>query len=259
MFGNAVTAANAVGKRLSGIIHQFVGVIIPVIQPAMTANTGANKTHVTHRLITATSALATAIAIPIITTIFFDAHSLLNLWLSGNVPPMAETFAQLAAILGSWLLFSKGHELALHATGEVGILVGIYHLIGTSVFAVGAFATYFFFQGYPWMLKVFELVGVGIAALVWQPYWVSKKLGAPLKNWFRNTLLPSAIIIVASLIVGLATSMFMEPSFQRAIVIGSISSMVSIITTWWVAFSETERDGCLTAIKNIATSRNSKT
>jgi hypothetical protein len=250
VFGNSIAAANAVGKRLSGLTYQFVNVIVPVIQPAMTANTGAKKQHVTHRLITATSVLSSAIAIPFVTTIFCDAEALLNIWLHGNVPPYAETFARIVSITMTWLLLSKGHEMAMHSTGKVGVLVSVFHAITVSFFILGALFTYQF-QQYPWLVKVFELVGVGLACLVWQPYWVSRQLGAPIADWRRFTLIPIGTLIAGCALIGFTYCQFMTGSFARAFLIGISCATLSVLVTWTMAFTKTERSAAITALRNV--------
>ena len=97
-FGNIVTAANGIAIRLSGLIAQFVGIILPVIQPAINSNQGAGNKDFVARMIPLSSTLGLAITIPIAIPLVFDTETLLMFWLDTPLPKYAVLFAQLITL-----------------------------------------------------------------------------------------------------------------------------------------------------------------
>lgn len=255
-FGNVVAGANGVAIRLARLVRQFVDIFVPVLQPAMTVNTGAGKQHVTVRLVTFTSAVSLAIAMPIVVSTVFNTDAILEFWLRSPPPPNAAIFGRTIIVALTIGLVSKGHELAMHATSRVGMLISVFHaLIITALSASMILAVEF--KEPIWVLYG-ELIGVAIAAMLWQPFWVAKKLDLAISDWIRMTLYPSVVSLVTCLVVAGAVSAAMPAGLTRAIAMGMGTLCCTTVTMWFLALEKAERGAIANSIYNVATRQSVK-
>ncbi len=239
-FGNIVTAANGIGIRLSNLVAQFVGLISPVIQPAMNANTGSgNKTYI-ERLIPLSSIIGIAVVFPIVIPLVFETKTILHFWLRTELPENAVLFSQLLVVSLVVTMISKGHAMALHANGNIGWLTFINQTLVIAGITIASMYACSKLTN-PWLLPVGELIGLILATSFWQPFWVSKKLNLSVSSWFRYTLLPSFLILSLNLIMVYVVFLFLAPGLVRAVILGFLSCLICFTVLWYLGFDQSDR------------------
>jgi len=239
-FGNLVTAANGIAIRLSNLIGQFVGIITPVIQPAMNSNEGSGNQKVIHRLATLSSTFGLAIIIPIALPLMIETETVLQFWLNIELPQYTVLFSQLITMTFVVSMISKGHGMALHAQGNIGRLTMINQgLIATGII-VGAVIACRSSQR-PWLLPAGELVGLIIATGIWQPWWVGKTLGIPFRSWFRYTLIPAVLYILTNSLLVCFVLVSVDTGIFRVILLGIASGCICFAILWVFGLLDSER------------------
>ena len=243
-FGNIVTAANGIAIRLSNLIALFVGTISPVVQPAMNANKGAGNDSFINKLIPLSSTIGLAIIFPVAMPLLFDTKALLVFWLDTELPPYAVLFSQLVVSTFIVTMISKGHAMALHAQGNIGILTFINQTLVIAFIFIAAYVSVQM-EDMPWLLPAGELIGLVIATSFWQPFWVAKKMNFSNRKWFRYTVLPAFLLVCLNLLMFCGVSNILEASILRAFVTGALSSCICFSILWFVGFMNDDREKLL--------------
>lgn len=239
-FGNIVTAANGIAIRLSNLIALFVGTISPVIQPAMNANQGAGNNSFITKLIPMSSTIGLAIIIPVAMPLLFETESLLMFWLNTELPEYAVLFSQLVVSTFVVTMISKGHGMALHAQGNIGMLTLVNQGL-IILFIFGAAFVAVQLDDIPWLLPAGELIGLVLATSFWQPFWVAKKMNFSNRIWFRYTVFPAVLYVISNLLMYWGVSQFLEAGMLRAVVLGFLSGCICFTILWNFGFENAER------------------
>jgi multisubunit Na+/H+ antiporter MnhE subunit len=82
-------------------------------------------------------------------------------------------------------------------------------------------------------------------------FWARIFFGVSLREWVKSVLVPCGIVCACSVFSGIAIYWIIPSSFVRLIYIFASCFFVSIITTWYIAFNNKEREFFMHNIKLI--------
>ena len=251
-FGTILSAAQGIANQISGQLMVFSRTMLTVINPIIGKKAGSNEIANMIRISLFSSKISFLITVFFAFPFIIETPYILQLWLK-NIPEWSVCFFRFEIIRNML------DQLTIALTGAINAEGKIKHysiLQGCSYFLPLPISLLLFHLGFPpyWFYIVWILSWNGIGSLIIL-YYAHKNCKMEYLDFFQTVTTPIIITTVISLSIGYLFSFYMEESFIRLIIVGVVTILTFVITSWKLAFTTKEKEiivpVCTSFIKRI--------
>lgn len=237
VFGSQVNAAmalgNAVNSQSASLSTSLLGAMAPAITTAYGAGQMKEMNDLAYRMCKFGCALLLIFIIPLIS----ELQSVLVLWLK-NPPPYTAYLCFIMLLSNFIEVSTHGHMVAVNASGRVkeyqlnmtvisiltlpAVIVAIW--LGGGVHAIG-------------IVLICARIGISLRRV----YYARIFVGLSAMRWFRQVVMPVAIVTAVAGGISLMPRILLPSSFLRICVTSIISEIAMIPLLWYIVLSKEER------------------
>ena len=233
VMNGSLTISNSLKNHASQLSTSLQGAFTPVIATAW----GAGDEGVVRDLALRVSKLAVVTIAIFALPLAIEAEDVLILWL--KTPPdgcWELSLAAMAVLLAD--AFGVGYRTAIYATGKIGRFAAY----GESVLLFTLpLALLMWWCGLGvWAFGVSYLV-VTVINVIARLVFARRIIGASLKTWCRELVLPSCGVIIACVFAGLSVRQLFDSLWIRLLVTSAVVEIVLLLIAWTCVFSSAER------------------
>ena len=252
-FGTILSAAQGIANQISGQLMVFSRTMLTVINPIIGKKAGSNEIANMIRISLCSSKISFLITAFFAFPFIIETPYILQLWLK-NIPEWSVCFFRFEIIRNMLDQLTVALTGAINAEGKIKHYPSI--LQGCSYFLPLPISLLLFHLGFPpyWFYIVWILSWNGIGSLIIL-YYAHKNCKMEYLDFFQTVTTPIIITTVISLSIGYLFSFYMEESFIRLIIVGVVTILTFVITSWKLAFTTKEKEiivpVCTSFIKRI--------
>lgn len=264
--GTVINAAYGIATQVNGVLSYFTSTIQKSVNPQLMES---ESTHESKKQVELTFALTKfsmlilcAVSAPLIVEMTFIFEN----WLS-NVPKYTIEFTQVIIILAIIMQSSAGLMSAVQSSGKIKwytICVSLTLLsalfIAYGILQHGAVTVKDIVAAYPdavpalrvspvWTLWGAVLTEV-IAVLV-RFYFARKLKAISIWSYFKEAVLPNALLFLFVCGVLWACTLVMEPSLPRLILVCVLDAVLFILLSYHLVLTSSEREYLVSAVRKI--------
>ena len=246
-FGVGMNAARGVADKVEQVVRQFATNIALALNPALTKSyVGGNKEYA-FDLVCKGSKYYFWILWTLALPFFFDADSILLLWL-GEVPPEAAFFTKLTLLCFVVDFTPATLNVLVQACGRIS-----RYYIWTSLVAVLAFpVTYAAYKlGAPAWMGYVAFFGIYLIKAYVMIRVANKEAGLPIKKYWKEGLWPALCPGLMTLIVISAIPGFLPPVWWRFLVSAAASVVLMGSAIWFYGLTPGEKAYVLSKLKRV--------
>lgn len=236
-FGTKANAAYGIANQVSGQTNQLAAAMMGAFMPEITSSEGRGDRRRMLDLSLRTCKLGTVLIMIFAIPLIMEIDYVLKLWL-GEPPLHTALFCKL--ILCSFLIdrLSTGYMIAVHAHGRIAA----YHAsLGTILALTLPLAWLFLKLGFaPPSIGVAFIITMSIYSFG-RVLWVKYIFGMPVKKWVITVFIPCLIVAATATIGAIVPSLLLPSSFFRLCLATLFGVVVTLLSTWFVCFDQTER------------------
>ena len=246
-FSIKVNAAYGIANQVSHQTNQLAASMIGAFMPEITTSEGrgdrARMLDLSSRACKFGTLLVILFAVPLIVEVDY----VLKLWL---VTPPAYTALFCQLILCTCLIdrMSAGYMIAINAHGKIAAYQATIGAILLLTLPLGWF-----------FLKLgFAPTSVGLAFIITivicsfgRILWAKKLFGISIKKWIMDVFIPCVGVAFVSALLAFAPSLFLKSSFIRLSLAVSASILVTIISSWYIALDDKERNFIIENMRRV--------
>lgn len=253
-FGPAVNAARAVAQNALEKVKSFSTNFTSALNPAITKAYGAGNHEYMKKLMYSGSKLVFCLMLMLGLPALVKTHYLLELWLK-NVPEYSVEFVQILIVQSIFLTMWNPLFTAGMATGnikEFGLktsLANIFKMPVCYLFLVWGATPILFILAY----TILELLAYGI-----QLFTMRKLLGFDFFDYFKEVLGKGIAIMFVAASLSFAISNMMEETFVSLIVVGFVTTLLSVLLSYVCLLNKLERTFVTNKSRNLFKSIKSK-
>lgn len=235
--GPVVNAARGLAVQVSTAITKFSSSFYTAVQPQITKLYAANEIKEASNLVLRSSRLAFYLLVLLSVPVIFEVQFILELWLK-EVPEHTAAFVQ---IIVFYSLFESLSQPLIHlmlATGDIKkyqILVGGINLLNFPV------AWIILRLGYSPEFAQLSVIIFTFSALAARVIMLRNMIGFPAKDFIVSTLLRCIIVLILCCIVPAIITRLVDVSWNRILVDGILTEIVSINIIGWLGVTKSER------------------
>ena len=237
LFGPVGSAAFAVGNQIVSAVRQLATTVTRVFTPRIYKVEATTKRQEMIQLAFSTSKYTTIAAILITVPLIFEMEYLVTLWLD-EVPAYALSVAIILLIAFVMDQLSAPVGVAHMATGQVARYYLTCGLTGISALPLG-YALGLLTDEPVWALASLVITSTLVAGQrVWLLGIHTKR---PLIQWLRETLAPTLMTVIPSIMAGAVLLLLMPPTLPRLLTVTATCGMVTLIAAFYFAMDSAER------------------
>ena len=236
--GTITNAAYGIANQINGAIGNFSSTFQKAINPQLMKSEGMNDrirlvriSYISSKF----SVLALALfAVPLI----LEMDEVLTLWLKDDIPPFTMRLAQCIIMLSIVYQYSVGIMSAIQAKGKIRnyqITMGIILLANVPI------AYLILKLGYPVYYTTMAFVVLEFISLLVRLIMASRLTGMKIKEYLRNVIVPTLIIIIIPTLIALIPHFVINKSIIRLIIVCGIYGLLYIVLTYRFAFDKSQR------------------
>ena len=247
-FGPILNAAKGIAAQIQGALQGFVNTISVPVRPQIVQSYAKGNLSRTMNLTISISKISCyfflIMAIPISAEIDFVLH----LWLGNSVPQHTAAFTVIVLISALTSNLNAATSNLIHATGEMKD----YQLWGSLIKICSVPISFFIIKKYSIPEIALLVVTVcGIIAHITCLIAVNKVAGLSLKLYFKEVVLPLALVLAVSLCVVIPIRCLIEEGFLRFIIIVIANTISIILSLYYFAFNIKERSLFIQLFKSM--------
>lgn len=237
-FGPRVNAAYGIANQVSTQTNQLAAAMIGAFSPEITTSEGRGDRARMLSLAQRASKFGTILVMLFAIPLMVEMDYVLKLWL---VQPPLYSAILCRLILITFVIdrLTVGNMLAVMAHGKIAAYQAT---LGTCFVLTLPLAWVFLKLGAP-------PTSVGLAFIITMTVvsagrvlWVRRLFDVPVSQWALTVLLPCGIVALAATLAALAPRLLLPGSFSRLVCAVTISIIVSLPTTWFLALDKGERE-----------------
>lgn len=237
-FGPRVNAGFGIANQASSQTDLFAGAMIGAFTPEITASAGRGDRARMLSLSNRASKLCTILVMLFAIPLMAEIDCVLKIWL-GEPPLYTATFCWLILFIFIIDRLTVGHLLAINANGKIA---AFQTAVGTSLVLCLPLAYLFFSRGFPPTSITIAYFIVTAASTGCRLFWAWRLFNLSIRCWLTDLLLPCTYVAIAGTLAALGPRLILAASFCRLALVISSSVAGSLITSWFLAFDESERD-----------------
>jgi len=237
-FGARINAAYGIANKVSTQTGQLAGAMLGAFSPEITSSEGRGDRARMIALSLRACKIGTILIMFFTIPLLIEMDYVLKLWLC-EPPAYTASFCRL--ILCTFLIdrLSTGYMLAVNAGGKIAAYQAT---LGTILVLTLPLAWLFLKLGYAPTSVAFAFVITMTLCSVGRVLWVRKLYGVPVIPWITAVIVPCSIVACAALVVAVMFHWIMQTSFIRLVLVSSVSGVFSLLTTWFFALNQSERE-----------------
>jgi hypothetical protein len=173
----------------------------------------------------------------------------MEIWLK-DVPEWAIIFCRLELIRNLILQFIVVVQTGIGAEGRIK---SFSIMRSISYFLPLPLAILFFSLGFPpYTMYILWILSWGVGGIFIVLYYANKNYGLSIKEYIANVVLPSGYLFVITFVLGYLPLLFMERSFLRLILVGTITSTAFLASLWFISLNTIEKELIISMVKKIS-------
>ena len=246
--GPAVNAARGIAMQVSSAVSQFSSNFVVAINPQITKLFASNQKEETFLLVFRGARFSVFLLLILSLPVVFEADYILSLWL-GLVPDYAAAFVRLILIYVILESISYTMVNLMLATGNIRnyqLLVGGCQLLNFPL------AYVFLKFGYSPEVTIYISILVALGCLCLRLYMLHRMVQLPVMAFFKDVLLRLLVVVIISLVVPLAITVFMNDGLSRFILLTTCSCVATSLAILYAGCTSSEREMILSKVKVIA-------
>lgn len=243
-FTVAVNAAQGIANQVNGVVNQFTTNFLVALNPQVVKSYAAGENKQMHLLIIRGCKMAFCMMAFFVIPLVLEAPTILRVWL-GNTPEHTINFMRLVLLISLVNSFSGLLATAKGATGNIKLyqitltLIGALHL----PFAWIAFE----FGGEPEYSMYVYLV-IAIILQIIRILFVCRSINLSVREFLSKVVIKCSVVLCVSSILPTLLHITLPPSVIVTIIIGCISSAVTVLSTLYIALTGSERNAIIKPI-----------
>ncbi len=236
-FGAAMNAAHAIGNTVQGHCNTLAGAMHGAFVPVITQACGAGDYEKMNRFVIRTCKFNVVLTALFAIPLAIELHEVIRLWL--KTPPAFTTgLCYLAMLFHLVDCCTVGHVVAVNAVGRIAC----YQIAINSISVMTIPLAIVF--GCLWH-NVYAVLAaqVGIAAVVSvsRLFFARALARTSIRAWIQGVFLSFCLSAGPATLFGLASHLFMRPSFARVFVSTFLFEIVYVPLIWFAVLSSEER------------------
>ena len=243
-FTVAVNAAQGISNQINGIVNQFTSNFLVALNPQVVKTYAAGEFDQMHLLIIRGCKIAFCLMSFFVIPLVLEAPTILQVWL-GIVPDYALIFIRLVLIISLVNSFSSLLATAKGATGDIKsyqitlTLIGALHIpLAWLAFELGGGPEY----------SMYVYLAIVIVLQVIRILFVCHSVNLSVIRFVRCVILRCIYVLVLSSVLPCILHCTLNPSILTTILVGSTSVISVVVTTLYIALTESERKTILKPI-----------
>lgn len=237
-FGPVVNAARGIAYQVINAIRGFTSNIYTAARPQFTQSYAQGNSNRTIQLMFSTSKLCFTLLLMLSLPVMIEVSYVLDLWLGDTVPNHTPLFVVLVIISALITVFNPAMSFVVHATGKMKW----YQIIGASIDIIILPVAYVFLKkGYQPESVFFVSIFFNIIQQIVSLVIVNKLVSFSIKDYIFQVWVPLFSVFIIALIPSFLVHHFMAQSFLRLLFVIVVSSLFIIGTSYFIAFTKTER------------------
>ena len=246
--GTLANAAYGVANQINGALSHFASTFQRAINPQLMKSEGMGNRDRLMRISFISSKFSVLaiclFAIPIIIEIDY----ILKIWLKGNIPPYTTELSVCILLLSIVYQFSRGIMSSIQAAGNIRdyqITIGCLILLNIPL------AYWFLNRGLPVYYVTEGFVFIEFLSFIVRIAFAKKLINMSPLDFFKFVLIPTAEVVIPSLIAGIFFHFLLSEGIIRLILVFAVYVVVYIPFIWLFAFDKQQRNSLLNRfIKN---------
>lgn len=236
-FGVAVNAARGIAAQVEGVVTAFVNNFMTALNPQIIKSYAAQDLDYMHSLVCRGAKFSYFMMFFFVVPLALEARQVLSIWL-GTVPEHAVSFLRLTLLSSLTTVIANSLVTAQLATGNIKKYQITVSFFGLWVFPLSYVA---YKAGLPpeasyiiYFIIYFGLIFVRI-------YLVKDMIMMPAKLYFKDVLLPVAIVSACSVIAPVLVYFYMQETFFRLVTVCAVSVVSSLACMYICGLKKSER------------------
>lgn len=246
-FGVGINAARGVAMQVENIVKQFITNFLTALNPQITKSWSAGSSEYSYHLVSKGCKYCYLMTLLFVIPFAFEADMILQLWL-GDVPPYAAVFTRLTLVCLVMDMMANSLFQLILSTGRISRYYTVTSLLMSLVFAGSwvAFAMGAEAQSSYWIF-IAVYVFVDAAKL----FFAHREAGMPVRPFFREVMLPCAVVTLSSVLVCGLLWYFMPEGWLRLLLILILGTLAMISATFIFAMTPGERSFVLDKARKV--------
>lgn len=236
-FGASMNAAQAIGNTVQGHCNTLAGAMQGAFTPVIIQACGAGDYDKMRTFALRSCKFNVLLSMIFTIPLALELPKVMSLWLK-NPPAFATGLCYCAMILYLVDAFTVGHLIAINATGKVAafhVMMSAVNIFTLPLAAVAGFVwrDVYFVIGTVILMQMFNSLGRILFA---------RHLAAiSVRSWVSRVFIPLVVAIVLSSAIGFLPHLILSESFLRVCVTTACCEVIFLPLTWFVLFSNEER------------------
>ena len=237
-FGSMRNSSMTVANQVAGQTDMLASAMLGAFQPAIANAYGAKDYARMRTLAFCTCKIGTLLSLLFVIPLVMEISEVLGLWLR-EPPRYAAGFCLYIFIAHIIDRISSGHMLAVTATGRIS---GYQAFSGSALLLALPLSIVF-------LKAEFGIYSIGLAlalsslfCAIGRLWFAYNIVGMSVRFWFRTILMPMAVLMIFSVLLGCLPRYLMPPSLIRIVVTSTVSVAVLVIGAWSILLSNEERE-----------------
>lgn len=237
-FGTLVNASQGIANQISGQLGTLAHTLMRALNPTIAKSEGAGDRALMIRAVMLGSKFSFFLLALVYVCVFIEMPYILALWLK-EVPAFTIIFCQLLLIRN---LIEQLFITLVTAISAVGNIRSFQLYASVLAFFPLIISYLFFYWGYaPYTLYiVFVFYSIICSANIL--YFARKLFSLPVIVFLKKVVLPCVASFTIALITSCIPHVLMQQGLKRFIVVGGISLISLLISIWFIAFSQQEKN-----------------
>ena len=237
-FGPVVNAARGIASQINGGIQSFVVNITMPVRPQVVQSYARGDLNRAMNLTYSISKLSCCFLLLLAVPASLEIDYILHLWLGGNIPEHAGTFAIIILTTSIINNLNAATSGIVHATG----VMKDYQLWGSLISMSSVPIAYLILA----KLKIPELALVSVFLCSAISHFVClivvrRLVGISLMKYLKEVIWPIFIVLSISVLITAPFHFFFKSGFLRLIIVTIVGGATVLLTQYYLAFNNNER------------------
>lgn len=236
-FGVAVNAARGIAAQVEGVITSFVNNFMTALNPQIIKSYATRDLDYMHSLVCRGAKFSYFLMFLFVVPLALEARQVLSIWL-GTVPEHAVSFLRIALLSSLTTVIANSLVTAQLATGNIKKYQITVTFFGLWVFPLSYVA---YKAGLPPEASYIVYFIIYFALIFVRIYLIRDMIEMPPKLYYKDVLLPVAIVSVLSVIAPVLLYFSMQETFLRLVSVCAVSVVSSLTFMYILGLKKSER------------------
>jgi len=250
-FGLVINAAYAVAVQVSQMVNSFVVNFKQAMVPQMMSAYGANDRSAMYKIINMGTKICFLLMLMITIPVFFERQFILDIWLK-TPPEHSAILVALVLVAINISSFTYFQYQGVHATGKIMS----QQIWMSSTFIANIVIIYLVFKlGASFESALYVNMIISAVQCIINLYYAHQRYDYSIKQFIRNILFPSLIVVIMVVTAMLVLTLNIEPSVGRFFLVFGLSEVLIITLGYSLLLNYREKQQVLSFAKQIISKR----